>query len=61
MNIYSKNISDLLRSTMITHMKFLEADSLVTNQLLLRNKEGRPKTFYKPSPHLLKMIKTISD
>ncbi|OHE55254.1 MAG: hypothetical protein A3K61_05025 [Thaumarchaeota archaeon RBG_16_49_8] len=51
----------LARSTVMSHVKHLEADSLLAKEEILQGRVGRPKTLYKPAPKLLEMSKTKSD
>lgn len=47
----------LARSTVMTHLKHLEANALLEKEELLQGNVGRPKTLYKPSPKLLETWK----
>jgi predicted ArsR family transcriptional regulator len=51
----------LARSTVLSHIKHLEASSLLTKEEILQGKVGRPEMLYKASTKLLEMIKTKSD
>ena len=51
----------LARSTVMSHIKHLEANSLLMKEEILQRNVGRPKMLYKPSAKLLKMTKTKSD
>ncbi len=54
--------TDLARSTVMAHLKHLEAASLLAKEEILQGKVGRPKTLYKPSQALFDLIsKTKSD
>ena len=53
--------SNLARSTVMLHLKHLEADSLLAKEEILREKVGRPKILYKPTENLLKSLRTKSD
>jgi predicted ArsR family transcriptional regulator len=46
--------SGLARSSVMMHLKHLEADSLVVKEEILQGSVGRPKMLYKPSSRLLK-------
>ncbi|MGH2638873.1 MAG: hypothetical protein ACRDF4_06280 [Rhabdochlamydiaceae bacterium] len=43
------------------NLKHLEAGELIVKEEILRNKVGRPKTFYNPSAKLFDMLQTKSD
>ncbi|MBI2936964.1 MAG: hypothetical protein HYY22_02025 [Thaumarchaeota archaeon] len=51
----------LARSTVLFHLKHLEADTLLIKEEILQGKVGRPKVLYKPSKKLLDLVKTKSD
>ena len=51
----------LARSTVMAHLKHLEANSLLEKEEILQSRVGRPKILYKPSAKLLEMNKTKSD
>ncbi len=54
--------SGLTRSTVMSHLKHLETDTLVAKEEILQGRVGRPKMLYKPSAKLLHgLIKTESD
>jgi len=53
--------SGLARSSVMLHLKHLEAADLLEKEEILRNEVGRPKTLYKPSTKLLEMLRTKSD
>ena len=54
--------TDLARSTVMIHLRHLEAQSLLTKEEILQGTVGRPKMLYKPSPKLLeKLTQTKSD
>ncbi len=51
----------LARSTVLLHLRHLQADSLLTKEEILQGKVGRPKVLYKPSEKLLQGFRTKSD
>ena len=51
----------LARSSVMYHLKHLEAGELIVKEEILRNEVGRPKMLYKPSAKLLDMLRTKSD
>lgn len=51
----------LARSTVLSHLKHLETDSLLAKEEIIQGKVGRPKMLYKPTAKLLEAAKTTSD
>jgi len=51
----------LARSTVMAHLRHLEANSLLEKEEILQESVGRPKMLYKPSTKLLETDKTKSD
>ncbi len=47
----------LARSTVLSHLKHLEVEELVSKEEILQGRIGRPKILYKPSPKLLEVIR----
>ena len=53
--------TELARSTVLSHLKRLEANSLLAKEEIIQGKVGRPKMLYKPTKMLLETVKTKSD
>jgi predicted ArsR family transcriptional regulator len=54
--------TNLARSTVMIHLRHLEAQSLLTKEEMLQGAIGRPKMLYKQTPKLLEdLVKTKSD
>ena len=53
--------TELARSTVMTHLKHLERDSMLAKEEIIQGRVGRPKVLYKPSLKLLESFRTKSD